>query len=67
MTDNQIIEKLGGVNAIAKFLGYKYAAVYHWKSRGIAASVKVRFPQHFMPASLDDIKPLTEANKPTEI
>lgn len=64
MSDNKIIEKLGGVSAIAKILGYRYNAVYHWKKRGIAASAKVRYPQHFMPASLDDIKPLIEADRP---
>jgi len=64
MNDKQIIKKLGGVSAIAKFLGYEYQAVWHWKTRGIAASAKVKFPQYFMPKSLDDIKPLTEADKP---
>lgn len=64
MNDKQIIEKLGGVNAIAKILGYEYQAVWNWKSRGIAAAAKVKYPQYFMPASLKDIKPLTEADRP---
>lgn len=64
MNDKQIIEKLGGVNAIAKILGYEYQAVWNWKTRGIAASAKVKYPQHFMPASLNEIKPLTEADRP---
>lgn len=67
MNDKKIIEKLGGVNAIAKTLGYKYQAVWNWQTRGIAASAKVKYPQYFMPSSLKDIKPLTEADKPTEI
>lgn len=64
MNDKQIIEKLGGVNSIAKILGYEYQAVWNWQTRGIAASAKVKYPQYFMPASLDEIKPLTEADRP---
>ena len=64
MTDNQIIEKLGGVNNISKILGYRYSAVQNWKKRGISAYAKVKYPQFFMPASLKDIKRLTEADRP---
>ena len=58
ITDKQIIEKLGGVNVISKFLGYPYITVHNWKSRGIAASAKVKYPHLFMPAKLSDLKKL---------
>lgn len=66
MTDNQIIEKLGGVKAISQALGYRYNAVQHWTKRGIPASAKVRFPQFFMPATLNDIKPFAIIEKPKD-
>lgn len=59
MNDKLIIEKLGGVNAVSKVLGYEYNTVHNWTARGISAFAKVKHPQHFMPKSLDDIKPLT--------
>lgn len=63
MNDNKIIEKLGGVKLISEILGFPYTTVSNWKTRGIASSVKVKFPQYFMPASLKDVKPLTEADR----
>lgn len=64
MTDNQIIEKLGGVKAISQALGYKYNAVQHWTKRGIPAHAKVKYPQYFMPATLNEIKPFTSTKNP---
>lgn len=58
ITDAQIIEKLGGVNRVAKTLGYEYNTVYNWTTRGISAFEKVKHPQHFMPKSLASLKPL---------
>lgn len=58
ITDNQIIEKLGGVNVISKNLGYPYTTVNNWKTRGIASSAKVKYPHLFMPAKLNDLKKL---------
>ena len=59
VNDKLIIEKLGGVNVVSKILGYEYNTVYNWTTRGISAFAKVKHPEHFMPKSLDDIKPLT--------
>lgn len=58
ITDKQIIEKLGGVNVISKYLGYPYTTVNNWKIRGIASSAKVKYPHLFMPAKLSDLKKL---------
>ena len=63
MTDKQVIQKLGGVKMVSKVLGYEYSTVYNWTTRGISAFAKVKHPQHFMPKSLDDIKPLTIEDK----
>ena len=63
-TDLKIIKKLGGVKNISEILGIPYTTVNNWKTRGIAATAKVKYPQYFMPASLKDIKPLTEADRP---
>lgn len=58
ITDKQIIEKLGGVNVISKYLGYPYTTVNNWKIRGIASSAKVKYPHLFMPAKLSELKKL---------
>lgn len=63
ITDKQIIEKLGGVNVISKFLGYPYTTVNNWKIRGIASSAKVKYPHLFMPAKLSDLKKLEVTKK----
>lgn len=63
MTDKDIINKLGGVKTVSKVLGYEYNTVYNWTTRGISAFAKVKHPQYLMPASLNDIKPLTLEDK----
>ena len=56
MIDQQIIEKLGGVKAISKALGYKYTTVHNWTNRGISKDAKVAHPEIFMVNNLDDVK-----------
>ena len=57
MTDNQLIENLGGAAAVARMLNFKTLGgtqrVQNWKKRGIPAAVKVAFPHIFlaMPAA----------------
>ena len=63
MNDKLIIEKLGGVNAVSKVLGYEYNTVYNWTTRGISAFAKVKHPDQLMPKCLDDIKPLVMTTK----
>lgn len=38
MTDEQIIDRLGGTVAVAKRLGLERGAVSNWKKRGISAA-----------------------------
>lgn len=57
MTDKEIIERLGGVKAIANFFGWKYTTVHNWVHRGIPSKIKVNHKQYFM---TDNPKPLTK-------
>lgn len=41
MTDKELIEKLGGVSSVARFLGRNYNTVYNWTYRGIPSKVKL--------------------------
>ncbi len=66
MTDSEIIQRLGGVNAVSKILGYKYNAVHNWTKRGISAFAKVQHRKYFMPENLNDIQPLTDADRPKQ-
>ena len=51
--DSEIIKDLGGASKVAELLGFKKPGgvqrVHNWMSRGIPASVKLAFPQFFMP------------------
>lgn len=58
MDSKQIIEKLGGVKAVADALGYNYTTVHNWVHRGISKDAKVAHPDIFMPKSLDDVQPI---------
>ena len=48
MTDQEIIQKLGGVKAISEYFGFKYNTVHNWLTRGIPSQVKVDYPKQFM-------------------
>lgn len=48
MKDKELIEKLGGVNAVAKFFGFRYNTVYNWIKRGVPSKVKVQHPNYFL-------------------
>lgn len=48
MTDQEYIEKLGGVKAIADYLGCDYQRVHNWIRRGIPAKVKIENPNLFL-------------------
>lgn len=54
MTDEELIEKLGGATALAKRLGLKTPGgarrVHNWKKRGIPAQVKLDFQRLFKTA-----------------
>lgn len=58
MQDKEIIKKLGGVKAVSGFLGVGYTTVYNWIERGIPAHIKVKHPELFMPADIEQLKPL---------
>lgn len=57
MKDREIIEKLGGVKAIADALNYNYTTVHNWLSRGIPAQVKLDHRDIFL---TDDPQPLRD-------
>lgn len=56
MKDKQLIEKLGGVKAIADALGYNYTTVHNWLTRGISRDAKIAHPEIFMPKKLEDVE-----------
>lgn len=56
--DKEIIDKLGGVGTVSKFLGVGYTTVYNWLGRGIPAKVKVMHPDLFMTNDIDQLQPL---------
>ncbi len=59
MTDKELIEKLGGVNVICKYFGFKKQRVCNWKTRNaIPSLVKVSYPEVFMPKNENEVKPL---------
>lgn len=60
MKDREIIEKLGGVKAIAGALNYNYTTVHNWLARGISKDAKIEHPEIFMPKSIDDVKPIEQ-------
>jgi len=51
--DWALVVALGGATRVAEKLGYEKAGgvqrIQNWKHRGIPASVKVQFPDLFMP------------------
>lgn len=48
MTDQEIIERLGGVKKIADYFDFKRTRVHNWLHRGIPKGVKVDYPEYFM-------------------
>lgn len=55
MTDQEIIERLGGVKAIAEFFNWNVSTVHNWIHRGIPNKVKVDYKEYFL---TDNPKPL---------
>nr|DAO68906.1 MAG TPA: Putative antitoxin of bacterial toxin-antitoxin system, YdaS/YdaT [Caudoviricetes sp.] len=49
MTDKQLIERLGGVSAVAKIIGCSPQRVSNWVKRGIPPKVKIEHPKLFLP------------------
>lgn len=47
MKDKEIIAKLGGAAAVARFLDKKYTTVHNWTTRGIPAKYKLAYPELF--------------------
>ena len=56
MTDKDLIEKLGGVKAIADALGYNYTTVHNWLARRISRDAKIAHPDIFMQKKIDAVK-----------
>lgn len=48
MNDKELIERLGGVAALSKFLDMDYQRVFNWTKRGIPAQVKLDNPKIFL-------------------
>lgn len=57
MTDQELIEKLGGVKALADYLKCDYQRVHNWLRRGIPAKVKVENPNLFLTKNPKKLKP----------
>ena len=55
MSDKDLIEKLGGVRAVSKALGYKYTTVHNWLKRGVSKDAKIAHPEIFMVKRLEDV------------
>lgn len=55
-SDKELIEKLGGVSAVARFFGYNYNTVYNWTYRGIPPKVKVDHPDYFLTDNPPNLK-----------
>lgn len=47
--DRELIDELGGPARVAEALSVSIQVVSNWKSRGIPAAVKVRYPDLFLP------------------
>ena len=61
MTDQEFIERLGGVKTVAAFFHFKVTTVHNWIHRGIPAYIKVDYPEYFM---TNEPKPLNPAESP---
>lgn len=62
MTDKELIKKLGGVTAVARFLKISPQRVSNWgqKGRKIPSQMKVDYPEIFLsknPKSLKELEP----------
>ena len=55
MSDKELIEKLGGVKAIAAALGYNYTTVHNWLTRGISRDAKIAHPEIFMQKEIEGV------------
>ena len=47
--DADLIDRNGGVAAVAKETGYSLQRVSNWRARGIPAEAKIAFPALFLP------------------
>ena len=56
MDDRELIEKLGGVKAIAKALNYNYTTVHNWLTRGISRDAKIAHPEIFMQKKIESVE-----------
>ena len=56
MNDKELIEKLGGVKAIADALSYNYTTVHNWLTRGISRDAKIAHPEIFMQKKIDAVE-----------
>ena len=56
--DSKIIEQLGGSTKVARLLGKGFTPqrIHNWFDRGIPSSVKVKFPEIFLPHLLGKAK-----------
>lgn len=58
MRDRELIQKLGGVKAVAEALNYNYNTVHNWLTRGISRDAKIAHPEVFMQKNLENVKPI---------
>ncbi len=56
MTDQELLKRLGGVQAVARFFGYNYNTVYNWTYRGIPPKIKVKHPEYFLSDNPPNLK-----------
>ena len=65
MTDEELIDHLGGPAEVADLLGFDKKGgvqrVHNWKARGIPSAVKVARPDLFMPERVVSNHPQGEA------
>ncbi|RYH67824.1 MAG: hypothetical protein EON54_03800 [Alcaligenaceae bacterium] len=65
MTDAQLIDHHGGPARLAEKLGWKEAGaiqrIHNWRSRGIPAAVKLKYPTIFLPSGWPRRTPTKEA------
>lgn len=53
-TDKELIALLGGTTAVAKKLGISAQRVHNWLTRGIPASIKLKYPKIFLKKRKND-------------
>lgn len=61
LTDNEVIDALGGTVAVAKLLGVKSSAVSNWRTRGFPGHVEARIWHECRQARINYVPPAVQA------